>query len=341
MLKSIRNLFWSIISFLASLFGRKRPTPKPSPPSHDTNEPARATESKVLVIVYDPVVDGSNNTRLSEFLGWNRPEHLASGFISDISQYSYDMARYQVVERIDVNGFPAKVDGYRYTPEDYLNVLRGNISPYQPQEVDYHAILQEFDLLSRVARNEIDEVWIFNFPHAGFYESLMAGPNAFWCNAPALKNANDSKRRFVIMGFSLERGVGEMLESFGHRVESILEMTFAPLSGESNLWERFTRYEKIAPGRAAVGTIHFAPNSERDYDWNNPSIVKSECFDWLLNFPNFKGDIREVTASDWGKGDMRLHHRWWLKHIPHADGRQNGIANNWWPYIINPQIVET
>jgi hypothetical protein len=281
-----------------------------------------------------------DNKKLSEYLGWNRPEDLASEFIRDISQFSHEMARYRVVERIDVNAFPAKVDGFHYTPEDYLDVLRGRHGHYQPQEVDYYAILAEFDLLNRVARNEIDEVWTFSFPHAGFYESIMAGPNAFWCNAPALKNTEAAKRRFVIMGFSLERGVGEMLESYGHRVESLLEMTFEPLSGEADLWKRFTRYERIAPGQAAVGTIHFAPNSERDYDWNNPAIVKSECFDWLLNFPEFKGDMREVSASDWGNGNMRLHHTWWHNHIPHVSGRQNGIANNWWPYILNPQLVE-
>jgi hypothetical protein len=338
---SNRNIFWSVLSLLASLFGRRQaaPSPRPDLPSFDADEPAQVTVSKVLVIVYDPVVDPQNLRSLSNYLGWTRVEELASGFINDISQYSHDKAHYQVVERINVDEFPPKVDGFRYTPEQYLDVLRGNYSPYQPQEVDYYAILAEFDLLKRVAKGEIDEVWIFAFPHAGFYESLMAGPNAFWCNAPALKNTEASKRRFIIMGFSLERGVGEMLESFGHRAESILSKTFEPTSGEANLWERFSRYEKIAPGRAALGNIHFAPNSKRDYDWNNPAVVKSECFDWLLNFPNFQGDVREVTARDWGNGDMRLHHCWWLNHIPHAAGRQNSILNNWWPYILNPHLV--
>ncbi len=337
-----RNLFWLVINFLASLFRKRQvaPPPKPSPTGFDPHEPAQVTQSKVLVIVYDPIVDPGSARTLSEYLGWHKTEDLASGFISDISQYSHEMARYQVVERIDMNEFPAKVDGFRYSSEQYLDVLRGSSPPYQPQEVDYYAILTEFGLLRRVAKEEIDEVWIVAFPHAGFFESIMAGPGAFWCNAPALKNTDASKRRFILMGFSLEREVGEMLESFGHRVESIMEKTYEPVAGEANLWKRFTRYEKIAPGQAALGTIHFAPNSERDYDWNNPTPVKSECFDWLLNFPNFKGDVREVTARDWGNGDMRLHHRWWLQHIPHVEGRQHGLRNNWWPYVLHPHQVE-
>ena len=68
-------------------------------------------------------------------------------------------------------------------------------------------------------KNEVDEVWIFGFPHAGFHESTMGGPGAFWCNAAPLKNTEASKRRFVIMGYSYERYVGEMHESYGHRAE--------------------------------------------------------------------------------------------------------------------------
>jgi hypothetical protein len=167
----------------------------------------------------------------------------------------------------------------------------------------------------------------------------MGGPGAFWCNSPALKNTEASKRRFVVMGFSYERYVGEMLEAFGHRAESIMQRAFAGLSGEANLWNRFARYESVAPGKAAIGTIHFAPNSQRDYEWNNTTVVKSECHDWLNNFPDFKGDVRDVSAAEWGGGDIRAHHRWWLNHIPRCAGRRNGISNNWWSYIIKPSNV--
>jgi hypothetical protein len=341
MSNSNKSILQIILDFIAALFGNgeTHTNTQASIPPDSPDEPAEVTVSKVLVIVYDPLIDASSGQTLSAHQGWGRVEDLATGFMTDILQNSHGLARYQVVERIDVAEFPAKIDGFRYTPQTYLDVLRGVDTPHMPQEVDYQAIIGQFSLLNRVARGEIDEVWIFNFPHAGFFESIMAGPKAFWCNAPALKNTNASKRRFVIMGFSYERGVGEMLESFGHRAESMLTKTFKPLSGDDNLWERFARYEKIAPGKAAVGTIHFAPNSERDYDWNNPSIVKSECYDWLLNFPEFKGDIRRVSASEWGRGEIRAHHQWWLKHIPHTAGRQNGIHHNWWQYIIDPQKV--
>jgi hypothetical protein len=111
------------------------------------------------------------------------------------------------------------------------------------------------------------------------------------------------------------------------------------MSGEDNLWKRFSRYDKLTPGRAAVGNVHFAPNSHRDYDWNNPSKVLSECDDWLYNFPHLRGQTRMVTASDWGNGDIRKHHVWWLTHLPKVAGRINGIHNNWWQYVMDPNYV--
>jgi hypothetical protein len=166
----------------------------------------------------------------------------------------------------------------------------------------------------------------------------MAGPGAFWCNAPALKGTEHCRKRFVIMGFNFERGVGEMLEDLGHRAESIMTRVFQHTKGDANLFERFTRYDLKYPGRAEVGNVHFAPNSKRDYDWGNPRFVPSLCDQWL-QFPNLNGQPRMVNYLDWGRGDIRQHHVWWMRHFPHIEGEANGIAYNWWRYIIDPNTV--
>ena len=308
-------------------------------PADSATEPAQVLQSKVLLLVYDPVVDRATGMKLSQQQKWFRPSDLVTAFMSDMIEVSGGMVRYQIVERVDVDEFPAKTDGFRYTTQTYMDVLRRTAPPHVPQEINYQSILGKYNILQRVAASEIDEVWIFAFPHAGFYESIMGGPGAFWCNATPLVNTSASKRRFVIMGFSYERHLGEMEEAYGHRAESIMEKTFSKLSGEANLWKRFTQYDKIAPGKAACGNIHFAPNSQGDYDWNNPTPVNSECYDWLLNFPNFKGDRRAVGPSEWGEGDTRAHHKWWFNHFPRVAGRRNGIHNNWWQYVVSPQNV--
>ena len=299
-----------------------------------TNFPVVSAVRRVLSVVHDPV---SGGRKLHQLLGWNDPGSLAETYVRDVRDCSTAYTNFEIVERVEVDGFPVKQDGFRYSIDNYLKCWRSRSGFHQPDSVDYHRLLDEFDIVAKINSGAIDEVWLFGFPYAGYYESIMAGPGAFWCNAPPLTGTK-ANRRFVIMGFNYERGVGEMLEDLGHRAESIMSKVFEGKRGEANLWERFTRYDKTHPGRAECGNVHFAPNSERDYDWGNRREVVSRCDDWY-NFPNFKGLSRRVNCSEWGNGDIRLHHLWWFKHFPHVAGETDGISNNWWSYIVDPNLV--
>ena len=299
--------------------------------------PISTFNCRVLSIIHNPIIRAEGGRKLNQVLGWNDPDVLAQQYIRDVADCSYGYAQCQIVERREVDGFPIKIDGFRYTHDSYLKCWRSRSGFHQRDAVDYHAILAEFDVVRKINISLIDEVWLFGFPYAGYYESIMAGPGAFWCNAPPLEGTGANKR-FVIMGFNYERGIGEMLEDLGHRAESILSKVYERTRGGANLWERFTRYDKTHPGRAECGNVHFAPNSNHDYDWGSYRPVVSKCYDWL-NFPNFKGVTRTVNCAEWGNGDIRLHHLWWLRHIPHVDGETNGISNNWWEYVIDPNRV--
>ncbi len=294
--------------------------------------------NRVHLIVHNPVIRSAGGQPLSEVLGWNDPGLLAGEFIADIRACSHGAANFEIVARTDVDAFPVKADGFSYTEETYLACWRTRRGFHDPDLVDYHRLVTEFAMLEKVRRGEIDEVWLFAFPYGGYYESHMAGPGAFWCNSPALPGTERSGRRFVIMGFNYERGVGEMLESFGHRAESLMAAAFAPTRGESNLWERFTRYDRSHPGRAEVGTVHFAPNSARDYDWGNKKTVLSRCDTWY-SFPELAGEARLVNCDEWGGGDIRRHHLWWFRHFPHGAGETNGLSHNWWQYVMDPERV--
>ncbi len=275
---------------------------------------------------------------MSQLWGWNDPDDLARQYGSAVRTCSHGCLQYQIVARQEVDSFPVKQDGFIYAYEDYLRCWDSRSGFHQPDAVDYLQLVHEFDILTRVAAEEIDEVWLLGFPYTGYYESIMGGPGAFWCNAPALGETEAAGRRFVIMGFNYERGVGEMLEDLGHRAESIMAHVYRDRRSKSNLWERFIRYEKTHPGRAECGNVHFAPNSERDYDWGNRRKVLSRCDDWL-NFPDFEGLTRKVNAAEWGNGDIRAHHMWWFERFPHVNGDTDGIANNWWHYVGDPNNV--
>jgi hypothetical protein len=212
----------------------------------------------------------------------------------------------------------------------------------------------------------------------------MGGRGAIWCNGPVIPGTQNVSRRFVVMGFNFERGVGEMLEDLGHRTESIMDYVFrdvpdhvpeAPDAAQiseavsksfwqrllssiglgqpqkktsqspiqdskskidlnGNLWKQFVRYDKTHPGLSSCGTVHFAPSSVRDYDWGNQTPVLSNADDWL-NYPNFTGERRVMTCDQWGHGEIRQHHLWWLKRLPHIEGETpTGKLNNWWEYVV-------
>ena len=92
------SLIDSIIKFFSSLFGAKPkppapppappPTPRPTVPPDSATEPAQIVTSKVLVIVYDPVVDSATGKRLSEHLRWSRAEDLITKYVDDITDTS-------------------------------------------------------------------------------------------------------------------------------------------------------------------------------------------------------------------------------------------------------------
>jgi len=327
------GFFALLLDWLRRLFGRV-----PAPPPDNETERAEAVTRRVLLIVYDPIMDAANNITLTRKMNWRSVDDLVNGYSADIAEASGGLARYEIVDRQMRHEFPVKVGGFRFTPSTYMDVYNHINATHATDYLDYGVLLKEFNVLARVAANELDEVWVFAFPFAGLYESSMGGAGAFHCNSPVLSGTRACPRRFIIMGFSYERGVGEMLESFGHRAEDILEKVFARSSGAANLYNRFRQYDLIAPGNAHVGSIHYAPNSHTDYEWGSPRLVTSYCDDWY-NFPNFKGVARQVNHTEWGGGDIRAHHQWWLKHLPKVAGRKNGVAHNWWGYIIDPNQV--
>ncbi len=297
-------------------------------------DPAPFVEPKVLVLNFDPVFPSQGKKRLHEVFRWNDPHPLTQDCIADLAECSDGYVRYKVVGWQDVDAFPAKVDGFRYTDLSFSACMKGEQAWHQPDAVDYQAIFKDFNIPKRVESGEIDEIWLWGFPYGGFWESTMAGKGAYFCNSPAVEGIPTS-RIFVTMGFNYQRGVGEMLENFGHRAESILRRVYGSWDHqETHAWNRFTLYDKVAPGKAGCGWMHYAPNSDDDYDWGNKRVVWSTCDDWL-DYPNLTGKRRHVNCEEWGGGDGRAHHRWWLKHLPHAEGRTEGKLNNWWAYIVD------
>ena len=350
--------FWqSLIDLISSFVRPARSAPLNGRTArltvNNNDEPVWTLTPRVLVVVFDPVWDQSTGRRLlqaPETASWSRVDDLLAGYIADVDECSGGSVKYQVVERVTVDDFPIKADHFTYDATSYLQALHTG-RYHSPDWMDYGPLLNQWRLLQRVEQGEFDEVWLFGAPHFGFWEAAMAGTGAFFCNGGPVPNS-PCPRKFVIMGFSYERGIGEMLEDLGHRAETSLAHLFrsdhfwewaynrdrTPKTtdvGTLNLLERFLCFDQIAPGKSNVGTLHYAPNSLVDYEWGVPTPVQSCADDWY-QFPNLPDppNYRTMTTQDWGGGDIRAHHKWWLKHLPRVAGRTNGISNNWWKYVI-------
>lgn len=291
----------------------------------------------VLVLNYDPVVHQHGNQRLHEACRWNDPRRLAVEYAADVTKSSHGIVRYRLVEWRDLDEFPQKTDGFRYTVAGYLNCLRTGKGWHKPDGVDYPKLVLDNGVTALVDARRIDELWIFGGPYFGFWEAAMVGPEAFTINGGVYDNV-PCKRRFAVMGFSYERGVAEMLHDLCHRIEATLSRVYGGWQVDelTTTWARFTANARQSHGEAAVGTCHYPPNARKDYDYANPREVLSSADDWL-HYPRLTGAKTPVSGDTWGGPDyQRNYMNWWFAHLPHAPGTNptDGKFNNWWKYVF-------
>ena len=75
---------------------------------------------RISLIVHNPLIRSEGGRPLSEVFGWNDAGDLVNEFVAEMHHCSYGFANFEVVERIDVDSFPVKADGFQYTEESYL-----------------------------------------------------------------------------------------------------------------------------------------------------------------------------------------------------------------------------
>src|SRR5215207_8687739 len=91
---------------------------------------------KVLVLSFDPVVKARENKRLHEVGRWQDPRKLAKEYQKDVENCSHGRVKFTVVEWRDVDEYPAKIDGWAYSEEAYLECMKANKGWRQPDTLD-------------------------------------------------------------------------------------------------------------------------------------------------------------------------------------------------------------
>ena len=328
----IRSAF--VLTILLALLALSAANAKLPEPDNATVKPIIV---KVLVLDFDPIIPSENGKRLHEVCKWNDPHQLADGYVADVKEASHGIVNYKIVDWKDIDTFHTKIDGFTYTPEQYMECYHNGKGWHDPDTADYPKTFKDYNVIPRIDSGEIDEVWFMGAPYFGYNESAMAGPGAFYINGEVYDKV-PSKRAFAIMGFNYERGCAEMIHDLGHRTESTMARIYGgwEIDKLDNNWARFAANNIQSNGIAGVGTCHYPANAESGYDYGNPRKVESDADDWL-NYPNLTGKKTEVNWENWGgPDDQRNYLKWFFTRLPHAPGwNKDGRLNNWWEYIYN------
>ena len=301
--------------------------------------PGERIRVRVYVLDFDPLLE--NGLALTADRAWGDPTALGAAYVGDVSAASTGLIDQRIVRTTVVRGYPTKVNGFTFTNTQYLGCLVDSSADYCDDLIDYQAVLstaydQRFGSACDALKNKrIDEVWLWGGPWFGYQEFTIAGPNAL-CTQVA--------RTFAVMGFSYERGVGEMVHDLGHRAEFLV-----PASIGYALWDRFdgqrqryaesffcppapdATHPEVDPPVGHAGNPHFPPNAYCHYQYDRDYPVLSDADDWA-NYPNLTGAQTTVNASTWG-GTQEGFMVWWLGRLPRNPGGTAAGLNNWWRYV--------
>ncbi|MGX5690376.1 hypothetical protein [Arcticibacter tournemirensis] len=336
-----------LIFLLSGPFGAMaqgtRKTTKPLPA-------AGTIKVKVLVVIQDPVVPGEGNKRLHEVFktpgysfSWHNPEELMKAYRDTLNSVSHGAVKYEIVKVINDDLFFTKIRGTDslLRKEQVISLLR------EPQwqtfrskgtSFDYNAFIQHYGLCEMRDKGEINEVWVWSFPYCGMWESTFAGKGAFWLNSEPVEGTT-CKDLLTVMGLNYEREMSLALESYGHRVESVMKQVYGRWDNKAagkNNWELFTTIESHNPGGGHIGNIHFPVNGESDYDYKNKKVVNTFADVWKY-YPGMSAEAgRQVDCAEWQCSHLG-YMCWWYRHLPHFAGlnKLDGHLNNWWHYVVD------
>ncbi|HEY3268388.1 MAG TPA: hypothetical protein VGM37_15825 [Armatimonadota bacterium] len=301
-------------------------------------------EAKVIVLIYDPKLPSEGGKRLTEFVKANDPVEYSHILVDAVRQASWGYINYKIVDIIRVDGFPRKVDGFLYTPESFLEVRK--TQNWQPSTSSYRGFFVDNNLLNRVKKENITELWVWGASGMHFDEFAMYIPNRYARYAPTDNEwfyrpydiPPEIGHTMWVMGFNYEVGSDNMIHSYTHRVESMAAL--GPADGiwdtvnKRDPWNVFSWLEMDHKGTPSmVGNCHVPPNGESGYDYNNKRKVESWADNWA-NYPDLRGPARTIGSEEWCY-NQHGYQRWILEHLPKYPGYTRYGYNNWWVYIAN------
>ena len=250
--------------------------------------------------------------------------------------------------------------------------LQDRLTPvFQP---DYFDIFTKINLENLVNKNGVKEVWFSLRPLSSEYpvvkdtlsngltaanfinlpESNMSSPTGDVSNS--YKISNDLPiydKTYVVYGYNIETSPANNIHNRGHQIEAQLQSVDNGIFGE-NTATFLNKFVGITIGKnnnkpiGRAGMTHFPPNTTKDYDYDNKSLVESDIEEWkpsggtkkLINSDRWMNVLLKnypsviLTKDDYNKDPQYKWLVFWMQSIP---GYNNGITgvNDWWDIFYN------
>lgn len=214
-----------------------------------------------------------------------------------------------------------------------------------PPLPDYGAIMKRIDIQRLVEKEGVQQIWMWGYHgHIGLWESNMSSPTGDVSNSDRdEKDLPILSKTYTLFHYNYGRGVGEMLENHMHQLEHVLnyadgrDSTPEEKWSELLFWGKFVGSDashKIVTKPARCGWTHYAPNSESDYDWENPRFVDTDIEDWK---PEGFGKTQRMNADRWDRDPIKWR-VYWMQAIPslgHGLTYKGKPLRNWWSFVAD------
>lgn len=214
----------------------------------------------------------------------------------------------------------------------------------------YREIMHRIDAKHWVEEKNVKEIWVWGYHGGkiGLWESNMAGPYGDISNSdrdttdlPILKNT------YTVYHYNYQRGLSEAVEDHMHQIEALLNFVDGRDTTPEEEWHKLLFWGKFVgyfpggewvqaaeniPNVRRCGWAHFAPNSEKDYDWSNKNYVVTDIEGWK---PDGSGTKQKINCEKWGCNSLGWF-MYWMQSLP---GKDNNLSydgkplTNWWAFV--------
>lgn len=205
---------------------------------------------------------------------------------------------------------------------------------------DYMSMMKRINVCDYVDGQDVKEIWLWTYAGVGKtgWESNFSSQYGDISNSN--NNPNDLPRcnhSYTVYDYNYGRQASEAVEDHIHQYEAVFKFVSHDL-----FWNKFVGYfpngqwwtASVGDQRRRCGWAHFPPNGVKDYDWQNPNSVETDCENWD---PDSYGSTISINCQKWNC-TAEKYFEWWMQNLPGENNPytyQGRKMRNWWEFVVD------